>query len=147
MPTPTDPIEAAKPHISVRVGTGLALLGGLLTALVGFQIMGVEFVAGWMNLAQFVFPAVGVGLALSALAALRGRRTAAFAFPLMSGLALAATCGWMLVTFGAILSPLLILAILANSATTVIAAFAWQRVLIQATAIEALKRDGLSLGK
>lgn len=141
-----DLATAAAPSLEVKGAAATFALAGLFTTLTGVQILGVEWMASWMNAGRFVFLGMGVALFVLGLRIFRGDALANLVGVGVAAVAALVGAGWFIATFGSILSLMNVLATGLCGLATLLALLALRHTRRMADAKARLADEGMSLG-
>lgn len=141
-----DLATAAAPRLEVKGAAACFALAGLFTTLTGVQILGVEWVAAWMNAARYVFLGLGVALFVIGLRIYRGDARANVFGLVVAPLASLFAMVWFVVTFGAILSLMNVVAVGMTGLAALLGLLALRHTRRMADAKARLADEGMSLG-
>lgn len=139
-------IQAAEPPIVVKLAAAVHGMAGLFVGLVGLQLLGVTFRAGWAN---FVPPFLCVlGLTGIFLAAMqyRARGWAGIGSAILGVVAAVTMLGWLFYTLTSVLSCIVYVAVPLSGLAAILNLIAVGPILKTAQARQRLSDRGMNLG-
>ena len=137
---------AATPNVEVKGAAACFAIGGLFLVLTGVQILGLRWYASWMNLGKWAFFALGALTFVLGLRIFRGDARANAIGVGVAGIDALFGAGWFVLTFGAILSLMNVLAVVVCALAAVLAIFSLKHTRRMSEARARLADEGMSLG-